>query len=86
MAGIQIVKVVREFHEVEPAPAAGNTFGAFVDEYIAAALESGDELQDVTVHFSPEDWQGMREQWHVGRTPSADRAQNVSNAKSKKAY
>lgn len=59
---IETVKVVRE-HKEHFVGQVGAPIGELVDDAIRAALESGQELLDVNLHFEREDWARMRDQF-----------------------
>lgn len=54
IAGLEVVKVVREY---VPLHGGGTrTFGEMVDEYLNDCAKSGNEVQEVKLAFSPEQW------------------------------
>lgn len=57
---LETVRVVRESKKF-PFGHGGMTIGQMLDAQIMDALESGDELQDIAVHFESSDWTELRD-------------------------
>lgn len=64
IGGIELVKVVREFHPLTIDPDIGQSFGAIVDEMIVTNLKEGHELQSFRVEIDPEHWMQLAKDFH----------------------
>jgi hypothetical protein len=60
IGAIEVVKVVREFHELEAAEPEefvfGETVGMRIDAHLRTAAEAGNEVQSVTLHLDSDAW------------------------------
>lgn len=57
---IETVRVIRK-HERYQMGGSGPTIGESIDIQIARAIDDGDELQDIAVHFERSDWSALVE-------------------------
>lgn len=57
--GLTITKVIREHIPLYVRKGYGETIGSQIDAAIAQAVAQGDEIQEVTVGFDPEQWRLM---------------------------
>ena len=57
---LTVTKVIREHHELRLRKGFGESIGQLIDSHIAEALQKGDEVQELTFGFSPEQWETMR--------------------------
>lgn len=65
MAGIRITKLVHEHHDCPISVEAGYaTVGDRVDQYLALALDRGDDVQEVSVEIGREEWHNMMQVRH----------------------
>jgi len=59
-AYLTITKIIRENQALHIRKGYGETIGQMIDQHIASCLKNGDEIQEVTLEFSPEQWNAMR--------------------------
>ena len=53
---LNVIKLVKEHQPIYAAEGHGQSVGAFIDDYLAACVEQGDDVHEVCVAFEPNDW------------------------------
>ncbi len=59
-AYLTITKVIRESVPLHVRKGYGESIGQMIDQHIVDCIQRGDEIQEVTLGFSPEQWNAMR--------------------------
>lgn len=56
LGAFTITRIVRETHLLESS-SAGHSIGGYIDEALARAAAEGASIQDIALHFEPEQWE-----------------------------
>lgn len=54
---LEIVKITRDFTPIEAvADSHSTSLGGFIDNHLTDLVSEGTEVQDIQLHFDPEQW------------------------------
>ena len=56
LGALTITRIVRETHTIESS-STGVSVGSYIDEALARAAAEGVSIQDIALHFEPEQWE-----------------------------
>lgn len=67
---LSVTRIVRESQPIESS-SHGGSVGQYIDEYLARAAAEGHSIQDVEIHFEPEQWEEIATTIYNGYVESA---------------